>query len=82
LIGAGFTAAAATALGVLTGTPKTFLGSFLFFLYVVLNSRGTPGLDFAGWEGAATGTVRTGYALAGAALLGLAGAKRVLSPDS
>ena len=81
LVGAGFTAAAATALGVLTGTPKTFLGVFLFFLYVVLNSRGTPGLDFAGWDGAATGAVRAGYGLAGVVLLGLAAAKRLLSTE-
>ena len=70
LIAAGFMAALATALGFLTRTPKTFMGVFMLFLYLVLNGATVPGLDFAGWNGVATGSTRVGYLLA-AAVLGL-----------
>ncbi len=41
--------AAATASGVITGTPKTFIVLFLTFWYVVVNDKGaTKALDFAG----------------------------------
>lgn len=70
LIGAGFMAALATALGFLTRTPKAFMGVFMLFLYLVLNGATIPGLDFAGWNGVATGATRVGYLLA-AGVLGL-----------
>lgn len=70
LIAAGFMAALATALGLLTRTPKTFMGVFLLFLYLVVNGGQVPSLDFAGWNGVATGATRVGYLIT-AALLGL-----------
>ena len=70
LIAAGFMAGLATALGFLTRTPKTFMGVFMLFLYLVLNGAQMPGLDFAGFNGVATGSTRVGYVVA-AALLGL-----------
>ena len=70
LIAAGFMGALATALGLLTRTPKTFMGVFMLFLYLVLNGAQVPGLDFAGWNGVATGATRVGYMIA-AAVLGL-----------
>ncbi len=70
VIAAGFMAALATALGFLTRTPKTFMGVFMLFLYLVLNGAQVPGLDFAGWNGVATGSTRVGYMIA-ASLLGL-----------
>jgi hypothetical protein len=70
VIAAAFMGALATALGLLTRSPKMFMGVFLLFLYLVLNGAQVPGLDFAGWNGVATGSTRVGYTLA-AALLGL-----------
>ena len=70
IIAAGFMGALATALGLLTRTPKAFMGLFMLFLYLVLNGAQVPGLDFAGWNGVATGSTRVGYITA-AALLGL-----------
>lgn len=75
LIGAGFMAALATALGLLARTPKAFMGVFLLFLYLVLNGAQAPGLDFAGWNGVATGSTRIGYLVATALLLTVAVAK-------
>jgi len=73
LAGAVFVAAAATALGLLAGTPKAFLVLFLSFLYVVVNDGGrTPGLDFAGFFGRADAGVAAGYLLAAAVLVGVA----------
>ncbi len=55
LVGVLFVAAFATALGVITGNPKTFLVAFLSFWYVVVNDRGaSPLIDFAGFYGTAT----------------------------
>ncbi len=68
LIGMAFLASAATALGIFTGTPKAFVVSFLFFLYIVVSSRTEPGLDFAGWNGVATPFVLASY---GAVAVGL-----------
>ncbi len=54
-VGIIFVAATATALGVITGNPKTFIVAFLSFWYVVVNERGaSPLLDFAGFYGTAT----------------------------
>jgi hypothetical protein len=78
LLGASFLAAAAVALGELTGSAKAFTGGFALFFYLVLNVR-SPELDFAGWNGLASGRVRLGYAAASAGLLLLAAAKRRLA---
>jgi hypothetical protein len=75
LIAAGFMASLATALGVLSRTPKAFMGVFLLFLYLVLNGAQAPGLDFAGWNGVATGATRIGYLVATVLLAGLAAGK-------
>jgi len=75
LIAAGFMAALATALGFLARTPKAFMGVFLLFLYLVLNGGQAPGLDFAGWNGVATGATRVGYLVATLLLSGLAAVK-------
>jgi ABC-type transport system involved in multi-copper enzyme maturation permease subunit len=68
LVGGIFTAALAVTLGVLTGTPKTFAACFLFFIYLVLNGRQLPALDFAGWNGVATLSVTLGYLVAAGVL--------------
>ena len=45
-------ASTATALGILTTNPKTFIVGFLTFWYVVVNDKGaSPLLDFAGFYG-------------------------------
>lgn len=75
LVAAGFMAALATALGLLTRTPKAFMGIFLLFLYLVLNGAQVPGLDFAGWNGVATDGTRVDYVGATAILAALAVAK-------
>jgi hypothetical protein len=75
VIAAGFMAALATALGFLSRTPKAFMGVFLLFLYLVLNGAQAPGLDFAGWNGVATGATRIGYLVTTLLLAGLAAAK-------
>ncbi|MBA3832462.1 MAG: hypothetical protein H0X34_11340 [Chthoniobacterales bacterium] len=50
-----FVAASATALGLTTSNPKTFIVGFLTFWYVVVNDRGAhPLWDFAGFYGRAT----------------------------
>jgi hypothetical protein len=50
LTGILFIAASATALGVISGNPKTFIVLFLTFWYVVVNDAGkTKSLDFAGF---------------------------------
>jgi hypothetical protein len=55
LCGILFVASTATALGVMTANPKTFIVGFLTFWYVVVNDKGlTPMLDFAGFAGRAT----------------------------
>jgi hypothetical protein len=59
-----FVVAAATLLGLSTGTPKTFAVVFLLFLYVAVSSRNIPALDFAGWERIVTAPVLLGYAAA------------------
>jgi hypothetical protein len=50
-----FVACTATALGVTTANPKTFIVGFLTFWYVVVNDNGkNPMLDFAGFYGRVT----------------------------
>lgn len=52
LCGILFITSMATALGVVTGNPKTFIVGFLTFWYVVVNDKGvTRALDFAGFFG-------------------------------
>lgn len=72
LVGLCFLAAAATALGTVTGTAKTHIVGFLFFLYIAVSSRSEPGLDFAGWNGVATAGVLSAYAGISAGLIILA----------
>jgi hypothetical protein len=56
-------ASMATALGVLTSNPKTFIVGFLTFWYVVVNDKGaSPLLDFAGFYGRFTSATITLYA--------------------
>jgi hypothetical protein len=50
-----FVASAATALGIATANPKTFIVGFLTFWYVIVNDKGaSPRLDFAGFYGHST----------------------------
>lgn len=72
--GVFFVAACATALGVITQNPKTFIVGFLTFWYVVVNDRGaSPTLDFAGFYGGAT--PRTALLYAGLGVVAVAGAQ-------
>jgi hypothetical protein len=59
-----FMASAATLLGLLTGTPKTFVVMFLLFLYTATSSKTTPAFDFAGLQGIATPSIVLLYAVA------------------
>ena len=44
-----FTSAAATALGIVSSNPKTFIVAFLTFWYITTQDKGaSPSLDFAG----------------------------------
>jgi preprotein translocase subunit SecG len=57
LCGIVFVASMATALGVTTANPKTFIVGFLTFWYLVVNDNGRNSiLDFAGFYGHATTT--------------------------
>jgi hypothetical protein len=57
ICGIALVASMATALGILTANPKTFIVGFLTFWYVVMNDKGaSPLLDFAGFYGRFTGT--------------------------
>lgn len=68
--GVVFVTAAATALGVVSANPKTFLVLFLTFWYAVTNDHGqSPSLDFADWFGAATPAIIATYAALSLALL-------------
>jgi hypothetical protein len=66
-----FIAAFATALGVISSNPKTFVVLFLTFWYVVVNDHGrSRALDFAGFYGAVPPAVMAAYAgMAVAALI-------------
>jgi hypothetical protein len=70
LVGIGCVAAVATALGVISSNPKTFIVVFLTFWYAVMSDHGqTAALDFAGFYGKASIGVTAAYAaLAMAAL--------------
>jgi hypothetical protein len=71
-IGSFFTASAAVALGVLSGSRKPFIAIFLMLLYVSLNSSNFPAFDFAGFYGRTTAGIQLTYAVL-AVLLILAG---------
>ena len=73
LCGIVFVASTASALGILTSNPKTFIVGFLTFWYVVVNDKGvSPMLDFAGFYGHSTGNTIALYALISMAALALA----------
>jgi ABC-type transport system involved in multi-copper enzyme maturation permease subunit len=70
MVGSLLVSALATSLGVLTGNPKSFIVTFLMFLYLVINDAGrSAGFDFAGWYGIATPVVQGSYLLVTAVLL-------------
>ena len=70
IAGVFFVASAATALGVVSVTPKTFTLLFLTLLYVVLHDRGaSQALDFGGFYGRAMPLVTLSYVVAASALL-------------
>lgn len=63
LVGIVFVAALTTALGAISGNPKTFIVFFLSFWYVVVNDKGvTPMFDFAGFYGSHTIGTTISYA--------------------
>jgi hypothetical protein len=65
--------AAATSLGVISSTPKTFVVVFLTYLYLVASDHGaSAALDFAGFYEKATLRVTLTYAVAAVAFLALA----------
>jgi hypothetical protein len=73
VVGALFTAATATALGVISGNAKTFIVLFLSFWYAVISDKGaTPPLDFAGFYGKATPPVMLAYLAIAAGLVAAA----------
>jgi hypothetical protein len=73
LVSIAFLSAAATALGILSSNPKTFIVAFLTFWYIALNDKGaSPALDFAGWFGKTTPAVSVAYAAVAVAFLTLA----------
>ncbi|HYR27897.1 MAG TPA: hypothetical protein VEU30_05495, partial [Thermoanaerobaculia bacterium] len=73
LTGLAFTCAVATALGILSANPKTFIVAFLTFWYVATQDRGaSPELDFAGWFGTVTPAVLAAYVGVSVAFLALA----------
>lgn len=62
--------ACAALFGLLSRTPRLFLGLFLFGMYVMVQARGMPMLDAVGFHGAATPASSAAYLAAG--LLALA----------
>jgi hypothetical protein len=73
ICGIVFVACTATALGVTTTNPKTFIVGFLTFWYVVVNDNGkNPMLDFAGFYGRFSSTTIFLYAGISVVAIGLA----------
>ena len=73
LVGILFLATASVALGITSGTPKTFVGLSLALWYVALNAKGhTPALDYGGWWASATPLAQAGWA--GAAVVAMVAA--------
>ncbi len=84
-IGISFLAAASVALGIATGTPKTFVAASLALWYLSLNAKtSAPALDFGGWWAAATPAIQAGWAAASAVavVLALAAHCRRLAAES
>ena len=68
--GVFFVGALATALGVITQNPKTFIVGFLSFWYLVVNDHGlSPRLDFAGFYEKATPQTSLFYVTLGVAAI-------------
>jgi hypothetical protein len=66
-------ATTATALGILTANPKTFIVGFLTFWYVVVNDKGaSPLLDFAGFYGRFTSATIALYVCLSVAAIAIA----------
>lgn len=73
LAGVVFITAAATALGIVSANPKTFIVGFLSFWYIAVQDRGaSPEFDFAGWFGTATPAIVAAYAVSALLLLAAA----------
>jgi hypothetical protein len=72
-VGIAFLALSATALGVTTANPKTFIVLFLTFWYIVVNDKAaTPSLNFGGIHGPSPPEVIATYAVIGFAAVILA----------
>jgi ABC-type transport system involved in multi-copper enzyme maturation permease subunit len=85
LIGLLFLACAAVALGIASGTPKTFVALALALWYLALNAKGkTPALDYGGWWSSAPPRVQAGWltAAAAAALLAVVAHRQRLARES
>jgi len=73
LTGTLFLSTAAVALGVATGTARTFMAGSLALWYLALNAKGVPAaLDYGGWWAAATPATVGGWLLAAALAASLA----------
>ncbi len=72
LIGSCLVSSSATSFGIMTRSPKLFIGFFLMLLYISLNSHEAAALDFAGFNLRATPAVQASYAFVSVALLLLA----------
>jgi hypothetical protein len=73
ICGIFFVASTATALGVTTANPKTFIVGFLTFWYVVVNDKGAnPMLDFAGFYSRSTPTTIFFYGVMSVVAIGAA----------
>ena len=73
LAGTLFLSAAAVALGVATGTARTFMAGSIALWYLALNAKGSPAaLDYGGWWATATPKTAAGWLAAAAAAAGLA----------
>jgi hypothetical protein len=78
-VGILFICAAAVALGVISGNPKTFIVAYLSFWYLSTNDHGlTPSLDFAGAYGKATPTITAAYAALAVAFVAAAHAMHAM----
>jgi hypothetical protein len=73
ICGIALVASTATALGILTANPKTFIVGFLTFWYVVVNDKGaSPLLDFAGFYGRSTSATLALYVCISATAIAVA----------
>jgi hypothetical protein len=73
LAGVLFLATLSVALGIATGSPKTFMVASLTLWYVALNAKGQPpALDYGGWWGRATAPGVGGWLAAAFVAAGLA----------